>query len=61
MSYKDLKLFLKKVEELNHLVASLDEFPERKAKLEACKDHSEVVELAKSWGYEISRRWGEPY
>ena len=60
MSSKDLKLFLKKVEELNGMVKSLDRFPDRKNALAACSNHEEVVKLAKSWGYEIGRRWGEP-
>ncbi len=59
MSSKDLKQFLKKVEDLNDMVRSLDKFPDRKGNLAACKNHEEVVELAKSWGYEIGRRWGE--
>jgi len=61
MTYQDLKLFLKKIDQLNHMVESLDEIPNRKEELAACKSHEEVVELAKSWGYEIGRRWGDPY
>ena len=59
MSKNDLENFLEKVSQLNKLVESLEEVPERKDLLSACNNHDEVVSLAKSWGYEIGRRWGE--
>ncbi len=59
MSEVDLEKFLKKVDSLVNLVASLDEKPERRGKLSLCSTHDEVVALAKSWGYEIGTRWGE--
>ena len=59
MAKKDLQRFLYKVEQLKEMVISLDEIPERRDLLEACGHHDEVVALAKSWGFEIGRRWGE--
>tara|TARA_B100001250_G_C19512976_1_gene662534 strand:+ start:475 stop:657 length:183 start_codon:yes stop_codon:yes gene_type:complete len=59
MAEKDLRKFLKKVDELQKLVSSLDSFPERREKLSACANHDQVVSLAKEWGYEIGRRWGD--
>ena len=59
MSSLDLERFLFKVEQLNQLVRSLEVEPGRRSLLEACINHDEVVTLAKSWGYEIGRRWGE--
>ena len=60
MAEKDLQLFFKKVDELTKMVDSLDKFPARRELLVKCKDHDQVVKLAKSWGYEIGRRWGDP-
>ncbi len=59
MSEDDLKKFIQKVDSLNNLINSLDEFPERKELLASCSSHEEVVSLANSWGFEIGRRWGE--
>ncbi len=59
MAENDLHLFLEKVKHLNQMVDSLDEFPERRRLLKDCTDHNQVVQLARSWGYEIGRRWGE--
>ena len=59
MSQKELEKFIEKVKQLNLLLDSLDKFPKRKDLLLACNDHNEVVKLAKSWGFEIGRRWGE--
>ena len=59
MSTEDLEIFLAKVSQLNEMIESLDKFPERKLLLSKCKSHDEVVKIAKSWGYEIGRRWGE--
>ena len=60
MSKEDLKVFMFKVKQLNALVDSLKTVPGRKAQLEACESHEQVVSLAKRWGFEIGRRWGEP-
>ena len=59
MSQKNLDIFIEKVNQLNQMVASLEKVPGRKDLLIACRNHDEVVKLAKSWGYEIGRRWGE--
>ncbi len=59
MAEEELKLFIQKVEQLCSMVNSLDEYPERRILLASCKKHQEVVDLAKSWGYEIGRRWGD--
>ena len=59
MAKEDLKRFLFKVQQLQELVNSLNEIPGRRELLEQCKDHDEVVNLAKTWGFEIGRRWGE--
>ena len=59
MAEKDLDIFLLKVKQLNALVDSLEQFPERKKLLANCNNHDQVVELARIWGYEIGRRWGE--
>ena len=55
----DLQLFLHKVQQLNALVASLETNPQRREALVACSDHNQVVRLARTWGYEIGKRWGE--
>ena len=59
MAEKDLKGFLHKISQLQELAASLEVVPGRRELLVACKDHDQVVSLAKSWGYELGRRWGE--
>ncbi len=59
MSEQELEKFIQKVANLNELVRSLDAFPQRRKRLAACDTHDQVIALAKSWGYEISRRWGE--
>ena len=41
------------------MVSSLKAIPGRRELLLACKDHDEVVSLARSWGFEIGTRWGE--
>ena len=61
MSKEDLKVFMFKVKQLNALIDSLKTVPGRKAQLEACDNHEQVVSLAKCWGFEIGRRWGEPF
>ena len=59
MAEKDLKRFIQKVNDLKHLVDSLELIPGRKVKIAACSNHNQVVQLAQSWGYEIGNRWGE--
>jgi cupin 2 domain-containing protein len=55
----DLERFLDKVGQLNALVASLEAQPDRRQRFAACTDHNQVVQLARDWGFEIGRRWGE--
>ena len=55
----DLHRFLQKVNQLNALVQSIDHGPERRRQLSNWDDHNSVVELARSWGFDIGRRWGE--
>ena len=59
MAKKDLEQFLYKVQQLQEMVDSLDKVTGRRELLESCVDHQEVVDLAKSWGFHIERRWGE--
>ena len=59
MSYQEPNLFIQKVNDLKDMVNSLEKHPERKQLLASCRDHEEVVRLAKNWGYDIGRRWGE--
>ena len=60
MAEQDLHRFLDKVQQLQHMVDSLEEHPGRRELLAGCGDHNQVVQLARSWGFEIGRRWGEP-
>lgn len=59
LAEQDLERFLQKVNHLNGLVQSLQEHPERRQQLAACDDHNSVVQLARSWGFEIAKRWGD--
>ncbi len=59
MTDVDLQRFLLKVDQLQKMASSLEDVQGRKDELSSCKDHNEVVELARSWGFEIGRRWGE--
>jgi cupin 2 domain-containing protein len=60
MAEQDLLLFLDKVAQLQKLVNCLETDQERRQSLAGCSDHNQVVTLARSWGFEIGRRWGEP-
>ena len=59
MSKKDYERFLYKVDQLNQLVKLIDSSPEKYQLIIRCETHDDVVELAKEWGYEIGKRWGE--
>ena len=59
MAELDLMRFLDKVSQLQQLVDSLAREPYRREQLAECSNHNQVVLLARSWGYEIGRRWGE--
>tara|TARA_Y100001968_G_C19336424_1_gene707137 strand:+ start:1017 stop:1271 length:255 start_codon:yes stop_codon:yes gene_type:complete len=59
MSEKDLEKFIHKVNQLNEMIESLETMPSRRKELSNCSSHQQVIELAKSWGFEIDKRWGE--
>ena len=59
MSKKDYEKFLHKIDQLNLLVHSINESPDKYQLIISCKTHEDVVALAKQWGYEIGKRWGE--
>ena len=59
MSEKDLKNFLKKIEQLNLISELIENNPTKKKELSDCKSHEEVIKLTSKWGFEISKRWGE--
>ena len=59
MAEDDLARFLDKVDQLQRLVSSLDAVPQRRQQLSDCNDHNAVVSLARQWGFEIGRRWGD--
>ena len=59
MSKKDYERFLNKIDQLNQLVQLINESPDKYQLIISCKTHEDVVELAKNWGYEIGKRWGE--
>ncbi len=59
MSDKDLKKFLKKIEQLNLIAQLIKENPQKRRELSNCKNHEEVINLTTKWGFEIGKRWGE--
>jgi hypothetical protein len=59
MSKKDYERFLFKIEQLNQLVDLINSSPEKYELFISCKTHDDVVDLARLWGYEIGKRWGE--
>ena len=59
MSTKDYEKFLFKIDQLNQLVELINKSPEKYDLFVSCKTHEDVVQLAKQWGYEIGKRWGE--
>jgi cupin 2 domain-containing protein len=60
MAEEQLRRFLDKVRQLNDFVALSQSRPELLQALRECSHHHEVVALARSCGFEIGRRWGEP-
>ena len=59
MSDKDLKKFLKKIEQLNLIAKLIKENPQKRTELSSCNNHEEVINLTTKWGFEIGKRWGE--
>ena len=59
MSDKDLKKFLKKIEQLNLIAQLVQGNPQKRRELSRCKNHEEVIKLTTKWGFEIGKRWGE--
>lgn len=59
MAEEQLQQFLEKVRQLNAFVARSEAQPALRQRLAACASHAEVVQLARSEGFEIGRRWGE--
>ena len=59
MSKKQYQIFLHKIEQLNKLVEFINTSPEKYEIFIKCETHKQVVELAKSWGFDIGKRWGE--
>ena len=59
MTKKDYDQFLYKIDQLNKLVELISKSSEKYQLIIDCKTHEEVVELAKQWGYQIGKRWGE--
>ena len=59
MSERDYERFRYKIDQLNQLVKLINSSPEKYQLIISCKTHEDVVELAKDWGYEIGKRWGE--
>jgi cupin 2 domain-containing protein len=59
MAEADLQRFLHKVRQLNAFVTLTEECPELLRALRDCRHHHQVVDLARSCGFEIGRRWGE--
>ena len=59
MSKRDYERFLSKINQLNKLIELINNSPEKYKLFTSCKTHSDVVELAKKWGFEIGKRWGE--
>ncbi|MEA5442462.1 Nif11 domain/cupin domain-containing protein [Cyanobium gracile] len=60
MAEAQLQQFLEKVRQLNAFVALSEADPSLRQALRDCDDHHQVVALARSCGFEIGRRWGEP-
>ena len=59
MAKEDYERFLYKIDQLNQLVELINNSQEKYELIIKCKTHEEVVQLAKQWGYEIGKRWGE--
>lgn len=61
MSQAQLERFLDKVRQLNAFVAIIESDPALRKRLADFSTHEEVVALAAACGFEIGRRWGDPF
>ena len=59
MAKEDLEKFLRKIDQLNLIVELIEKDISKKQALSNCSTHREVIELTNSWGFQISKRWGE--
>ncbi|MCS5698136.1 Nif11 domain/cupin domain-containing protein [Cyanobium sp. FGCU-52] len=59
MAEAQLQQFLEKVRQLNAFVALAQADPDLQRELRDCASHHDVVALARRFGFEIGRRWGE--
>ena len=59
MTKRDYNNFINKVDQLNKLIEEVNSSTEKYQLLIDCKNHDEVVQLAREWGYQIGKRWGE--
>lgn len=59
MAEADLQRFLEKVRQLQAFVALSERDASLRDRLASCSHHREVVDLARSCGFEIGRRWGD--
>jgi cupin 2 domain-containing protein len=59
MAEEQLQQFLEKVGQLNAFVERCQAQPALRQRLSDCASHAQVVQLARSEGFEIGRRWGE--
>ena len=59
MAIEDYERFLAKVHQLNQLVELINNCPDKYQLFINCKTHKDIVDLAREWGYEIGKRWGE--
>ena len=59
VSKNDLEKFLWKIDQLNLIVALIEKDLSKKEALSRCRTHEEVINLTNSWGFQISKRWGE--
>jgi len=59
VSKSDLEKFLRKIDQLNLIVELIEKDLSKKEALSRCRTHEEVINLTDSWGFKISKRWGE--
>tara|TARA_Y100001933_G_scaffold195602_1_gene196014 strand:+ start:46 stop:228 length:183 start_codon:yes stop_codon:yes gene_type:complete len=59
MTKEDLDKFINKIDQLNKIRLLIEQSSEKKEELCKCSNHEEVIQLTKSWGFEIGKRWGE--